>query len=157
MTAEVPDREAAAAQLDALGADQAALADRIVQPWWWDVASGLLFAGFISSYSAHRSWVVVLALVLYLAGLAGLVAAYRRMSGVWFDAREVGPVQDRVRSAVRRWVVGYVVLLAVGGVAEYLLDLAGAMVVVGVVLGVAVWLLGRWVSQIFAAGLRAGR
>ncbi|WP_369140846.1 hypothetical protein [Modestobacter versicolor] len=157
MTDGVSDREAAAAQLDVLDADRAALADRIVQPWWWDVASGVLFAGFVSSYAAHRTWVVLAALVGYLGCLRVLVAVYRRRTGTWWDARQVGPVQERVRRAVRWWAVGYGVLLAAGAAAEHLLDLRGAMVVVGVLLGTTVALLGRWVTRVFAAGLRAGR
>jgi hypothetical protein len=157
VTGGVSDREAAAAQLHVLAADRAALADRIVQPWWWDAASGLLFAGFVSSYAAHRAWVVLLALVLYLAGLRALVAVYRRRTGTWWDARQVGPAQDRVRRAVRWWAIGYAGLLVLGGAAEYLLDLRGTMVVVGVLLGTSVALLGRWVTRVHAAGLRAGR
>jgi hypothetical protein len=151
----VVDRDAAAAQLDVLGADRAALADRIVQPWWWDAASGLLFSGFVSSYAAHDVWVILAALLLYAAGLRGLMAVYRRRTGVWWDARTVGPVQDRVQRAVRWWAIAYCALLALGGAAEFLLDVRGAMVVVGAVLGVSVALLGRWVTRVYAAGLRA--
>lgn len=153
----VADSDQAAAQLAALRADQVALAGRIVQPWWYDVALGLLLFGFSSSYSSHDVWVIAGALVLLLAGIAGLVAAYQRITGVWWDAREVGPVQERVRRAIRRWTAGYFVLFALGGAAEFLLDLRGAMVVVGAVLGVSAGLLSRWVTRIYVAGLRAGR
>ena len=157
MTGPVPDREAAAAQLSALGADQAALADRIVQPWWYDVGLGLLLFGFLGSYSSHNAWVIAGALVLCLAGVGGLVTAYRRITGVWWDARKVGPVQERVQRVMRQWAVGYFVLFAVGGAAEFLLDLRGAMVVVGAVLGTSAALLSRWVTRVYVAGLRAGR
>ena len=40
-----------AAQLAALQADRVALADRVVQPWWYDVALGLLLFGFLASYA----------------------------------------------------------------------------------------------------------
>ncbi|MCZ2836179.1 hypothetical protein [Modestobacter sp. VKM Ac-2985] len=151
------ERDAATAQLAALEADQVALAERIVQPWWYDVALGLLLFGFFSSYSSHSIWVIAGALVLFLAGIAGLVSAYQRITGVWWDARKVGPVQDRVQRALRQWAVGYVVLFALGGAAEFLLDVRGAMVVVGAVLGASAGLLSRWVTRIYVAGLRAGR
>ncbi|WP_164702945.1 hypothetical protein [Modestobacter sp. KNN46-3] len=151
------DPAAAAAQLAALDADQTALAERIVQPWWYDVALGLLLFGFFSSYSSHSIGVIAGALVLFLAGTAGLVAAYRRITGVWWDARTVGPVQERVRRAISQWTAGYFVLFALGGAAEFLLDLRGAMVVVGAVLGASAGLLSRWVTRIYVAGLRAGR
>ncbi|MCZ2858343.1 hypothetical protein [Blastococcus sp. VKM Ac-2987] len=151
------DEDDARSQLAALRADRAALADRIVQPWWWDVALGLLLAGFIGSYSSHSIWVIAAALVLFLAGVRGLVAVYRRITGVWWDASRVGPVQGRVQRALRWWSVGYLALLALGGAAEFLLDVRGAMVVVGAVLGIAVALSSRWVTRIYVAGLRAGR
>jgi hypothetical protein len=150
-----PDRDTAAGQLAALRADRAALAARIVQPWWWDVALGVLFAGFIASYSAHELWVIVAALVVFMLGLRGLIWSYKRITGVWWDAREVGPVQDRVRGALRLWAVGYFGLLAVGGAVEFLLGVRGAMVVVGAVLGVSVALSSRWVTRTYVAGLRA--
>ena len=153
--AAVPDREAAAAQLDALGADQAAVADRLMQPWWYDVGLALLVFGFFSSYSSHSIWVITVALVLFFAGMAGLVTAYRRITGTWWDARRVGPVQERVQRAIRRWTTGYVALFALGGAAEFLLDVRGAMVVAGAVLGASAGLLSRWVTRIYVAGLRA--
>ncbi|WP_346621415.1 hypothetical protein [Blastococcus montanus] len=151
------DQADARDQLAALQADRVALAARITQPWWWDVALGLLFAGFISSYSSHSVWVIVAALVLFLAGVRGLIAVYRRITGVWWDASKVGPVQERVQRALRRLSAGYFALLAVGGAAEFLLDVRGAMVLVGVLLGVVVALSSRWVTRIYVAGLRAAR
>ena len=149
------DTAGAAAQLAALDADRAALADRVVQPWWWDVALGLSFFAFFSSYSFHDVRVILAALVLFFAVMLGLIAVYRRITGVWWDATKVGPVQERVQRAVRWWGFGYAVAMAVGAAAEYLFDLRGAMVVVGAVLGVAVAVSSRWVTRIYAAGLRA--
>ena len=157
MTGELPDRAAAAAQLDALGADQAAMADRLVQPWWYDVALAVLVLGFFSSYASHDIRVIALALVLFLAGMAGLVTAYRRITGTWWDARRVGPVQERVQRAMRWWGIGFMTVYAVGAAAEFLLDLRGAMVVAGAALGASAGLLSRWVTRIYVAGLRAAR
>jgi hypothetical protein len=151
------DTTAAAAQLAALDADRAALAERVVQPWWWDVAFGLSFFGFVSSYSSHDVRVILAALVLFFGAFLGLVAVYRRITGVWWDATKVGPVQERVQRAVRRLGWGYAVAMGLGAAAEYLFDLRGAMVVVGAVLGVSVAVSSRWVSRIYAAGLRAPR
>src|SRR4051795_3874275 len=77
------DPSAAAAQLETLKADRAALADRVLQPWWYDVCLGLLLFGFLASYAFDSLWVTFPALVLFGAGLAALVAAYRRLTGVW--------------------------------------------------------------------------
>ncbi|MEU2349792.1 hypothetical protein [Modestobacter sp. NPDC049651] len=146
----------AAAQLAALEGDRAALADRLVQPWWWDASLGFLLFAVLGSYSLHNSWVTVGVAVAAAAGLGGLVAAYQRITGTWWDARKVGPVQAQVRRAMRWWLAAYAVLLVLGCLAEYQLDWRGAMVGVGAVLGTACGLLSRWVSRAYVAGLRAG-
>src|SRR4051795_4565476 len=80
------DPSAAAAQLETLKADRAALADRVLQPWWYDVALGLLLFGFLASYAFDSLWVTFPALVLFGAGLGALVGVYRRLTGVWVSA-----------------------------------------------------------------------
>ena len=72
------DATTAAAELAALGQDRAALAERVVQPWWYDALLGLLVAGFLSSYSTQNVWVISGALVLLLIGIRGLMTLYRR-------------------------------------------------------------------------------
>ena len=150
------DRQAAAAQLAGLQADRAVLADRLVQPWWWDVTFGLLLFGFLSTYSLRDNRLTIVAAVVLLAGIALLSAAYKRITGTWWDARKVGPVQGRVRRAMRWWLAGYLAVFGLGLTVEHLLDVRGAMVVAGAVLGLVAGLLSRWVSRIYVAGLRAG-
>jgi hypothetical protein len=58
------DRATAAAQLETLQADRAALADRAMQPWWYDVSLGLLVVVVVAQFSLRnevgrpscRSW-----------------------------------------------------------------------------------------------------
>ena len=95
------DATAAAAELAALGEDRAALAERVVQPWWYDALLGLLVAGFLSSYATHDAWVICGALVLLLLGLRGLMAVYRRITGVWVNGLRPGPTQRAVRCGSR--------------------------------------------------------
>ena len=147
------DRAAAAADLAALQAGRAAVADRAMQPWWYDVALGLLVFGLIASYAAHRTWVTAAALVVFLAGCAVLVSAYRQITGFWVSGLRPGPTQR----AVRVWLVGYVLVLALSAGAEYGLGWRGAMVAGGAVLGVGVALISRWWSRIYIAELRKGR
>ncbi|TFV48523.1 hypothetical protein [Blastococcus sp. TF02A-35] len=146
----------ARSQPAALQSDRAALAERLVQPWWWDVAFGVLVAGFLGSYSSRSIWVILAAVVVFAVGVRALVAVYQRITGTWWDASKVGPVQERVRAALRRLLVGYFALLGLGAAAEFLLDVRGAMVVAGVVMGVAAGWSSRWVTRIYVAGLRAG-
>jgi hypothetical protein len=146
------DRAAAAADLAALQAGRAAMAERAMQPWWYDALLGLLLFGVISSYSAHQNWVTAAALVVFLAGCLGLMAAYKRITGFWVNGLRPGPT----RRAVRVSLVGYVAVLALAAGAEYGLGWRGAMVVGGAVLGVGVALISRWWSRIYIAELREG-
>jgi hypothetical protein len=144
------DRTAAAAELAALDADRAALADRVVQPWWYDALLGLLVAGFISSYSTRDVWVILGAFLVLALGLRGLMAVYRRITGLWVSGLRPGPTQR----AIRVWFVVYAVVVAAAAVVEYGLEIRGAMVVAGIVLGVAIAVISQWWARIYVAELR---
>ena len=144
------DRTAAAAELAALDADRAALAERVVQPWWYDALLGLLVAGFIASYSSHNAWVITGALLVLLLGLRGLMAVYRRLTGVWVSGLRPGATQR----AVRVWFVVYAGVLAAAAVLEFGLEIRGAMVVAGIVVGIALAVISQWWTRIYVAELR---
>ena len=144
------DATAAAAELAALDADRAALAERVVQPWWFDALLGLLVAGFISSYSSHDIRVIMGALVLFGAAIHGLMAIYRRITGLWVNGLRPGPT----RRAIRVWFVVYALVLGAAAAFEFLLDVRGAMVVGGVVLGVSLAFISQWWTRIYVAELR---
>ncbi|SDC42310.1 hypothetical protein SAMN05660690_1376 [Geodermatophilus telluris] len=154
MTADRHDLGAAdaAAQLAALQADRAALADRVVQPWWYDALLGALIAGFLASYSLHSTWATAVALVVLVVAMRLMVALYTRLTGLWVNGFRAGPT----RRAIRVWVVLYAVVLGAAAVAEYLLDLRGAMAVGGVVIGIGLALISRWWTRIYVAELRSG-
>ena len=109
------DRAAAAAQLETLQADRAVLADRAMQPWWYDALLGLLIFELVASYSLHDQWVTVVALLVFLAGNSGLMAVYKRLTGFWVNGQRPG----RTRRAMWIWLVGAVVVLALAGGAEF--------------------------------------
>jgi hypothetical protein len=144
------DTTAAAAELAALDADRAALAERVVQPWWYDALLGLLVAGFISSYSTRNVWVILGALVVLLAGVRGPMAVYRRVTGVWVSGLRPGATQR----AITVWYVVYAVVVAAAAVVEYGLEIRGALVVAGIVLGVSIAGISQWWMRIYVAELR---
>jgi hypothetical protein len=150
MESQPMDAPSAAAELAALDADRAALAERVRQPWWYDALLGLLVAVFISSYSTHNAWVIMGAFVLFAAGMRGLMAVYRRITGMWVNGLRPGPTQR----AIKVWYVVYAVVLGAAGAAEFLLDIRGAMVVGGVVLGIAIAVVSQWWIRIYEAELR---
>jgi hypothetical protein len=144
------DPTTAAAELASLQAGRAAMAERAMQPWWYDALLGLLVFGFLSSYSARETWVTAVALVVFLAGSLGLAAIYKRITGFWVNGLRTG----KTEKAIRVWLVGYLLVLAIAGGAEYGLGWRGAMVVAGAVLGVGIALLSRWWTRLYIAELR---
>ena len=149
---EVSDRAAAEAELTALQSQRAALAERAMQPWWYDALLGLLVFGLLASYSARNTWVTLVALVVFVLALRGMVVLYTRLTGLWVS----GLRQGRTRRAITVWFVLYAVVLAASAVAEYLLDLRGAMVAGAAVIGVGLALISRWWTRIYVAELRGG-
>ncbi|MPQ98073.1 hypothetical protein GB931_09095 [Modestobacter sp. I12A-02628] len=143
-------RDVAAAQLAALQADRAALADRAMQPWWYDALLGLMTFGFFASYSLWFPWAPLVAIALYGAGTRWLMSVYRRLTGTWVSGDRPGPT----RRAWRVWVVGSLAVLVPALVLELVLDVRGAMAVAGAVLGIGIALVSRWWSRIYIAELR---
>lgn len=137
------DRERAAADLAALSADRAALADRVAPPRWFGPALGLLLCCFIASNAAASPWVSGVALLVFGVGLALLVRAYRRSTGVW-------------ATTPPRQLAGWAVLVVVVLVPAYVVDRPAAFLVAGAVLGVAVAVLcDRW-TRAWQRELREG-
>ena len=140
-----PEAADAAAQLAALQRDREALAGRVTQPWWHDVASGLLLFGFLASYALDSTGVTLVATVFFTAGLSLLAWTYWRRTGVWATP---GP---RVWLT---WVPLALLVLIPAMVLEEDRDQDWAMVVAGAVLGVALAGLSRWWSRTWVAELR---
>jgi hypothetical protein len=139
------DRDVAVAQLASLQADRAALADRVVPPWWYDVSLGVLLGGFLASYAFDSPWVTVPALVVFCAGLGALVQTYKQITGVWVNV-------DAKSMAL--WCAVCVPVLATAFVLAEGFDQHWVMVPAGVVLGIAIVLFGRRWNRAFAAELR---
>lgn len=141
-----PDREQAAADLAALDRDRAALAEKVLQPWWFDAALGLLLFGFLSAQAIDSAWVTAPALLVFAGGLALLVRVYQRRSGVWVHTPP---------KVVFGWGAFVVVVLG----PAYWLASDGhrwAMVVAGAVLGLTVALLSRHWGRAWQRELREG-
>ena len=146
----VTDPAAAAAQLAALRSGRAQMAERAMQPWWYDALCGLLVFELFASYSVRNTWVTVTALAVFLLGLRGLMVLYQRITGFWVNGLRKG----RTRRVIRVWFVLYALVVAAGFAAEYGLEWRGAMVVAGAVLGVGIAGIGRWWSRVYIAELR---
>jgi hypothetical protein len=148
---ELDDRAAADAQLAALQAQRTALAERAMQPWWYDALLGVLLFGFIASYAWHHTWLTLGATAVFLLCLRGMIALYKRHTGFWIS----GFRQGRTQRAMAVWVACVLVVMGTG----FAFDAAGvgwAMVAAGAVLGIAVAVVSRWWTRIYVAELREG-
>jgi hypothetical protein len=141
------DRDDAAAQLAALQADRAALADRVLQPWWYDVALGLLLFAFLASYAFDSLWVTFPVMIVFFAGLGALIAAYKRTTGVWVNA---GP------RVMIPWAALVLLVLVPAFVLAEGYGYHWVMVPAGAVLGIAVMVVGRVWGRAYVARLRDG-
>ncbi|WP_166534506.1 hypothetical protein [Blastococcus xanthinilyticus] len=142
------DEHDARTQLAALRSDRAALADRVLQPWWWDVALGALVFLFFGSY-ATRNWLLIAAaLAVFLLGIYGLVTYYRRRTGLWPSADRPG-----LQPLLRLWLACCVAWAVAAGLG---MSFAMPWLVAGVsaACGVVVTVLSRRSGQLFVAQLR---
>src|SRR5919107_1786651 len=153
MESHEDDRTTAEAQLATLQVQRTALAERAMQPWWYDALLGLLLFAFVASYSLRNNWLTLAAVAVFLLCLRGMVGLYRRRTGFWVHGFRKG----RPRRAITAWFVCVAVVLGAGFTAELAFDRRGAMVVAGAVLGVAVAAVSRWWSRNYVAELREQR
>ena len=133
-----------------------AVADRLITPWWYHPALGSILAAImlVAALDLHDA----VRLGVSLTGAAGiglLVAAYQRTTGLWVDARNLGPVS-------RRWWLAYAVIVAaVAGfsllptVSDRALPAWLAVLLAAVALGATI-VLGRRVDGAMRAEIRSG-
>ena len=148
---QLADPAEAAAALAALREGREAMAERVRPPWWYDAGLGISVFLFLAQASLRdvRPWqFVVLGVALIL--LWALVAGYRRRTGVWVDGLRRG----RTGRTFAAWLPAYAVVYALAAVAEFGLELRGAMAVGGAVLGVVLVLVSRWWMRLYAEELR---
>ena len=145
------DPSGAAGQLAGLRADRERLAERVVPPWWYDPALGVVVFLLVSALSLRDAgWWYFVDLAVGIVGLGVLVHTYRRITGVWVSGLRAG----ETRRVIHVWLVAYALVVGAGAVAEFGFGLRGAMVVAGAVLGVAITFLGRWWTRLYVAELR---
>lgn len=137
------DRERAAADLAALSADRAALADRVAPPRWFGPVLGLLLFCFIASNAVDSAWVSGAALLVFGVGLALLVRTYQRRTGVWAHTPP-------------KVFLGWAAVVVVVLVPAYAVDRPWAFLLAGAVLGVAIAVLSHRWTRAWQRELREG-
>ena len=142
----------ARSSLAAVDQARAAAADRLITPGWYHPVLGLLTAGFLVAMVLGDIGVQIVALLVFSAGTTALVAAYKRVTGVWIDGFRAGPAT--------RWSVTMGVILALVALGAFALHretgdlwpvwMAGALAVV------LVMVFGTLFDRSVRKGLRAG-
>ena len=139
--------------LAAVAAARRAAADRLVTPWWYHPALGALFAGYAVAIALGNPWVLLSGLVVFFAGLALLVGAYRRKTGIWLSGHQNGPAS--------RWAYLMGLVGAIGIVGAILLSYTDVSDVwiwaVAAAMGVAIVPIGRTYDRALRADLRGER
>jgi hypothetical protein len=146
------DRAAAEAQLMALQADRASVADRAMQPWWYDALLGLLVFGLLAVVAVGNPFLTIAAAAAFGYGMRWLMATYQRLTGFWVNGLRPG----RTRRAIRVWFVLYALTVGPALVLALGFDVRWPLVLVGAVMGLSIALISRWWSRIYIAELREG-
>ncbi|MEV4570406.1 hypothetical protein AB0K12_42200 [Nonomuraea sp. NPDC049419] len=75
----------------AIASVRAALADRLVTPWWYHPGFAALLGGCVLALGLGDVFVKIGGFLLLIACSALLARAYRRLTGVWVSGFEAGP------------------------------------------------------------------
>ena len=140
-------------QLTIITDARAAVADRLVTPWWYHPILGLLLSAYVVALSFGSALVIAVSIVLFIGACGLLVSTYRRMTGLWvsgFDAT----------GRAGRWAraLGIVVGVVTGGAwgIAYLTDLRWPVWSLAAVVLAAVVIIGRRFDLSLRAQLREG-
>ena len=66
-------------------------AERLVTPWWYHPVLGVLVGGLVVAAQAASTACRIAVLVVFFVGLAALVRAYQRVTGLWVSGYRRGP------------------------------------------------------------------
>jgi hypothetical protein len=141
----------AAEQLDAITDTRAAVADRLVTPWWYHPILGALIAGYVAGMGYGNTAVKLATVVLFLGGTAALANAYRRLTGVWISGLAAGRAS--------RWATALGALIGVIAVAAWMIgdytDLRWPVWILAAAGLIGTIILGRKFDAALRAQLRA--
>ena len=139
-------------QLAVIADTRAAVADRLITPWWYHPILGLLLAGYVVAISLGSTVVKAVAVVLFVVACGALARTYRRLTGVWISGFEAG--------RAGRWAKGLGGLVAVvtltAWATAYWANLTWPVWCLAVAAFVGTVVLGRRFDTALRAQLRAG-
>lgn len=148
----VVESEEAASTLAAIADSRSSLADRMIAPWWYHPALGLLAGAAIAEADA-RSWLLVgWSIAGYTVGCGALL---------WLNQRRVAVAMryfdPRTRLVFSLHVATLTALIAVACWLDLDRGIQGAFIVAGVLAVAVTVAFGRWSDSVLRTRLQAGR
>jgi len=137
--------------LNSVAAQRALVADRLITPWWYHPILGGLLGICLASCATHSIPLILTAEAVYFVGLAFLVRAYRRLTGVWVIGYRKGHA-GRVMGAL---IASFVGLILVAVVLDYGFGFRWAFAGAGIVVVPVVVALGHRFDDALRADLRS--
>jgi hypothetical protein len=131
---------------------RAAVADRLVTPWWYHPILGLLLAGYVVGLSFGGTLVRAIVVAVFVLACFALMQAYRRVTGVWISGFEAGRAS---RWAQALSALAVITLTAGWAIADFS-DLTWPVWVLAAAAFVGTIVLGRQFDVALRAQLRAG-
>lgn len=142
--------------LSDVAATRASVADRLVTPWWYHPALGVILAALVlgGTFDIHDA--IRLPVLLACAiGIGALVGAYQRTTGLWVDVRNLGPTSMRWWAAHLAMVAVIVGISLLPSIADVTLPVWLAALLPLVIL-VGTIVLGRRLDDALRADIRSG-
>ena len=139
--------------LAAVAAARRAAADRLVTPWWYHPILGGLTVVMMMTVALGEDLTMLVGPAVFFVGIALLVLAYRRQTGVWvggLDSPAAAPLAAVVGVVVGAGLVVSISMGVLGVPAGFIWALAAAVFVTIVVLG-------RRYDEVLRADLRGER
>lgn len=142
----------AAANLAVIAQARAAVADRLITPWWYHPLVGLLLAGYVLGVSLGPTGVKMLVALLFMGACLALATVYRRLTGVWVSGFDAG------RASRWAYALGALVgvVVAAGWAIAHWSGLAWPAYCLAAVAFAGTVVLGRRFDTALRAQLRAG-
>lgn len=142
----------AAADLAVIAQARAAVADRLITPWWYHPIFGLLLAGYVVGVSLGSTPTRLIVAMLFAVSCLALASAYKRLTGVWVSGLDAGRAS--------RWAKALGVLMGVAAAGGWAIawwtHLSWPSICLAAVAFVGAIVLGRRFDDALRAQLREG-
>jgi membrane associated rhomboid family serine protease len=142
----------AQAALAAVEQSRSDIADRLITPWWYHPILGVLIGGLVTVALIGVPTMVLLGvLAVYAAGIAGLMAAYRRKARVWVGGFDGGP---RSRRSLTLLFASILAIAILGAAFSIGMEIRWTAPITGLVVAVVLTIRGRRFDEVLRAELR---